>query len=486
MDIAEPDINEIHEARGHRDTPTLRDVRTKSIRGVITSSSSSSADDEKVDLRGKLNKIRSKAKKQHNNGDHCIVVDVLDYKKPVGKDISLKKMFITPATSTPDNQPKAKREAEPQDVEETLSPFDPDQKEYPRKGGWEVDSSNPTLPSDTSSMDVTKEDVKLTPSQAKSMVMKILDSSTSSGEKMSSDSVSSNEGCPKRDDDDVLMTDQDDDSVKEPEKSKLESTDSDSADKTQDQSVIEVGQANSSITMILHRKKTHHMSSTSPCTLDFSALRVSDDHDKSIVSEGNLSDVVCNIDEYDENSSRPAEKILDLLNTTGNPAELMVDDPDLERLLDDSSATIPNTSTPAASPAREDEISVTDSMPSLVSITPPTTDSGNSTVETDLSSESDKPGIDNVLVQDAVKNNFESGQINYKLNFTNQIMPRLVIPRSEMMSPFPTARCSPPVDGMDKTIFINYLFSSFLNMYCIAIPERASSLCTSFYNFYME
>ncbi len=102
--------------------------------------------------------------------------------------------------------------------------------------------------------------------------------------------------------------------------------------------------------MILHRKKTHHMSSASPCTLDFSALRVSDDHDKSIVSEGNLSDVVCNIDEYDEYSSRPAEKILDLLNTTGNPAELSVDDPDLERLLDDSSATIPNTSTPAASP----------------------------------------------------------------------------------------------------------------------------------------
>ena len=95
------------------------------------------------------------------------------------------------------------------------------------------------------------------------------------------------------------MTDQDDESVKDPEKSKLESTHNDSPNKTTDQSVIELDEA-----------------------------------DSSMVSDTNFSDV-CNVEEFDKNRERPAEKILDQLNETGNPAELSLDDPDLERLLDD-------------------------------------------------------------------------------------------------------------------------------------------------------
>ena len=108
----------------------------------------------------------------------------------------------------------------------------------------------------------------------------------------------------------------------------------DSADKTADQSVIELDEADSSITMLLHWKNHHHQNPTLPCTLEFSNLRVSDVKDNSMVSDTNFSDV-CNVEEFDKNRERPAEKILDQLNETGNPAELSLDDPDLERLLDD-------------------------------------------------------------------------------------------------------------------------------------------------------
>ena len=276
-----------------------------------------------------------------------------------------------------------------------------------------------------------------------------------------------------KNDDDILMMEQDDVMTTEPEKSKVESTHSDSTIKTPDNSVIELGEADSSITMLLHRKKTHHQSSTSPCTLDFSNLRVSDDHDKSIVSEGNLSDV-CPIDEFDENSARPAEKILEQLTTTGNPAELSLDDPDLEHLLDDSTASNPTTSTPAASPSREDDNSESDSIPSLVYSTPSTADSGNSSKESSMSSESDA-NAGSEPQSDAVKTNFEKGHLLIKSNFSNHFMPRLLMSKSEPQ--FQGAiRSSPPVAGMDNDIlnFITYIFiSSFLNMYCYS---RASEL----------
>ena len=185
----------------------------------------------------------------------------------------------------------------------------------------------------------------------------------------------------------------------EPEKDKSERS------LLSDDSVQEVKQADSIVTLFLHRKKVHHQEPDSPCTLEMSTLRLSNPDD-SIISDSNLSDV-CKVEEYGFNSNRPTEKILDQLEETGNPHELSLEDKDLERLLDgDSDTSLPHASTPTGSPRRSSESSYPDSMPSLVSVTPPR-DSGNSSNDSDDSAGAHVNPDDPAPNQEAVKRNFE-------------------------------------------------------------------------------
>ena len=203
----------------------------------------------------------------------------------------------------------------------------------------------------------------------------------------------------------------------------LDSTSSSSNESKADDSVII--DERPAIVKILYPEKSK--SRKTSCNLDISKLRVSDEAaNASIVSEGNLSDVMNQVDEYPENESRKSEKILEQLDNTANPEDLSLGDPNLERLLDaPDDDTPPLTSTPAASPNRPSDIveeDANDSMPSLESVTDHEVDSGNSSGD------------------ELVKTNFESDLKNsiyyfihdyiFRLNFHRPLLRRKTLERS--------------------------------------------------------
>ena len=229
-----------------------------------------------------------------------------------------------------------------------------------------------------------------------------------------------------------------------------------------------------SVKVLSHKKTSHHQDPTSPCTLEMSALRIENSADDSMVSEGNLSDVCPNIEEYDFNKSRPTEKILDQLAETGNPHELSLEDKDLEKLLDgDSDTSLPLASTPASSPRRSSTVSPPSSMPSLVNSTSSVNDSGNSSQDhanAEINSDESPSGAgdasqlasDQTPNQDAVKINFERVKTYDNKNLFNCATFRKATPLSEPRSQKCHSRSPPRIETDINDFIKTYVLTTII------------------------
>ena len=271
------------------------------------------------------------------------------------------------------------------------------------------------------------------------------------------------------------------------------------------QSVKILEQSDSSVKMILHKKKVHHHEPTSPCTLELSSLRLNNDADDSMISESNLSDVQ-QVVEYDFNADRPTEKILDALDLTGNPADLSLEDKDLEKLLDgDSDTSVNHSSTPISSPRRSD--STLGSVPSLTYSTSPGSDplimpndsrQGALTTPADFmraaaimtpNNEAPEESLcalnsDNPDSKDAVKQHFEIGSINLFDECFNSVEFRNSVPASEILDPRRTIAFSQLVVRLIlKNILLSY--ETYLLSYLLSclMYSRASELNISCYRY---